>query len=144
MLNIGRNDAITYLNRYCNGKKENDGKIIGKNELPSFSVGLKRWEVHEIVMGQLKKFIFMQDGIGELVTRRKSDLQATPRKLIIIGEGSRIPEIDEFFEKGLKVKCETRNGAPSVADGHIPATAYGMARSIAADVGVKLRSKMCF
>ena len=144
MLNIGRNDAITYVNRYCNGNKENDGEIIGKDELASFSVGLKRWEMHEIVMGQLKKFIFMQDGIGELLARRKRDLQATPRKLIVIGEGSRIPEIDAFLEKELKVKYETRNCSPSGADAHIPATAYGMARSIAADVGAKLRSKISF
>lgn len=95
-------------------------------------------------MGQLKKLIFMQDGIGKLLTRPKSDLQATPRKLIVIGEGSRIPEINAFLEKELKVKYETRNCSPSGADAHIPVTACGMARSIAAEVGVKLRSKMSF
>lgn len=139
MLNVSRNDAITYLDRYCRHSEDKDTEIVGKDELPAFSAGLKWWEIHEIMMGQLRNFIFMQDGINDLVTRFQRDLRATPQRLIVTGEGSRIPEINELFENKLKVKCEPMNDTYQLFGRDIPATAYGMAQSIASDLGAKIR-----
>ena len=135
MLNVGRNAAIVYLRKYYGHSKDKDAEIIGKDELPGYSIGLKCWEFHEIVMGQMKNFIFMENGICDLATEQQRALQAAPRKLIITGEGSRIPEIDELFENRLKVKCEIINWASAGFNGNMPATAYGMLRAIASDAG---------
>jgi hypothetical protein len=133
MLNIGRKDAFTCLLRYYKHSKDKNAEIIGKDELLGYSIRLKCWEFHEIVMGQMKDFIFMENGINTLVTKLQRTLGAAPRKLIITGEGTRIPEIQELFETKLNIKCEIKNWGSAGLNGNIPATAYGMLRKIASD-----------
>ena len=52
------------------------------------------------------------------------------RKMIIIGEGARIPEIEVLFQKKLNIKTEAKSLVPSRNDFTMPVTAYGMALSI--------------
>lgn len=139
VLNIGEGEVIGYLRKYYRYNREKDAEIIGKDVLPNCPMGLRCWEIEEIVMGQLKNFIFMENGIGDLLTTLRRDLNVTPRKVIITGEGSTIPDIDALFEKETNIKTEAKNwGSPGAKD-HMPLTAYGMARAIAVDVGATLQ-----
>ncbi len=139
VFNIGEGEVISYLRKYYRYHREKDAEIIGKGELPNCPTGLRCWEIEEIVMGQLKNFIFMENGIGDLLTTLHTDLSVTPRKVIITGEGSTIPDIGALFEKEINIKTETKNWGSPVAENNMPLTAYGMARAIAVDVGATLQ-----
>ena len=138
LLNTSRKDTLGFLAQYIKQYKDKDAQIIGKNELSAYSMGLKCWEIHEIVTGQLIDFISMEDGINELLLKWYSELHAMPRKLIITGAGSRLPEICKLLEHKINLKCEMRHWAFPGINGHIPATVYGMVRSIARDSRVPL------
>ena len=141
VLNIDSADAIACLKKYYKNSNDRDAEIIGKDELPACSMGLKCWEVHEIIMGQLKNFIEMDGGIGNLVIRLQRDLHASPRKLIITGEGARIPGIDELFETKVHVKTETKKRISPHTNGSMQTTAYGMALTIAREAGAAILRK---
>jgi cell division ATPase FtsA len=139
VFSIGENDTRSYLKKYYKHHEEKDAEVVGKYELPNYPMALRCWEIEEIVMGQLRSFVFMQGGISDLLTTLHSDLDVTPYKLIITGEGAIIPNIDALFEKGIHIKTETRNwGADGVRD-NMPLTAYGMARTIAVDAGATIQ-----
>ena len=134
-LNIGRNGAIRCFKRYCDWRKDIDGEIVGEEEVFGSFTALKYWEIHESVMGQLKNFIVMRGGISDLLTKLHQGVRALPERLLITGKGACIPEIDKLFENRLNVKAGLMNWSfPGIA-GTVPATAYGMARSIARDIG---------
>lgn len=137
LLNTCRKDTVGFLAKYIKNYRDKDAQIIGKNELPAYSIGLKCWEIDEIVTGQLIDFISMEDGINELLLKWQSELHAMPRKLIITGVGSRLPEIVQLLENKINVKCEIRHWAFPGINGQTPATVYGMVRSIARDSGVR-------
>ncbi len=139
VFNIGEGEVISYLRKYYRYHREKDAEIIGKGELPNCPMGLRCWEIEEIVMGQMKNFIFMENGIGDLLTTLHTDLSVTPRKVIITGEGSTIPDIDALFEKETHIKTETKNWGSPGGEDHMPLTAYGMARAIAVDAGATLQ-----
>ena len=95
--------------------------------------------IEEIVVGQLRSFVFMEGGISDLLTTLRTNLQVTPWKLIITGEGSTIPDIDALFEKGINIKTEAKNWGSLGVKGYMPLTAYGMARAIAVDARATLQ-----
>jgi len=138
ILNIEKSDALACLEKYYQNFSDKDAEIIGKNELPACTMGLKCWEMHEIIMGQLKNFIEMEGGIGRLVTRLQRDLRNGPRKIIITGEGACIPGIEELFENRIHIRTETKKWISPHADGRMHTTAYGLALTIAHDTGATI------
>ena len=139
VLRIDRMDAIACLEKYYKNGHDKNTEIIEKSKLPLCSMGLKHWEMHEIIMGQLKGFIDMADGIGSLVLRLAGELHAPPRRLILTGEGARIPEIRDLFEKSIRVRTETKERMSPSADVNMQTTAYGMALTIARDSGASIQ-----
>lgn len=99
--------------------------------------GLKQWEFHEIVVAQLKNLLSMEGGIGAWLTKTCRELQAAPTRLVITGEGMRIPGIADLFADRFNIRSEV---TAYRADECIPPTAYGMARCVARDLGLPLSS----
>jgi cell division ATPase FtsA len=138
VLNIDRADAIACMKKYYQNSGDKYAEIIGEDELPACSMGLKCWEIHEIIMGQLNSFIEMEGGISNLVMQLQAESNAAPRKLIITGEGACIPEIHRLFEKRISVKTEVRKRISPRAFANLQTTAYGMALTIAHDAGAAI------
>jgi len=120
--------------RYCDSGKDKD-TIVFKIDASVNKIEVKYWELHEMIMGQMKNFIFMENGVKDLVMDLHRDVKTSPSKLFITGEGSNIPEICVFFEKRLNIKSEIRTWPSPDGKSSIPGTVYGMAQDISINAG---------
>ncbi len=133
-LNIGKNEVYKIFTRYCESTRNKDAAVF-KIESSLSQMELKFWEIHEMVMGQIKNFILMENGIKDLIMTLQRDAKTNPCKLFITGEGSNIPEICSLFEKRLNIKTEILTWPSPDGKSSIPATVYGMAQEISSDMG---------
>jgi len=132
VLSIGMNAVYKIFTQYCESGRDRDS-IVFKTDSSISEIELKYWELHEMIMGQIKNFILMENGIKDLIMNLQRGLKANPCKLFITGEGSNIPDICELFEKRLNIRSEIRTWPSPNGAGNIPATVYGMAKDISID-----------
>ncbi len=120
--------------RYCESETDKDSIVFNIDSSIS-EMELKYWELHEMIMCQIKNFILMENGIKNQIMNLQRDARTGPRKLFITGEGSNIPGICELFEKRLNLKSEMINWPSPDGKNNIPACVYGMAQDISTDAG---------
>jgi cell division ATPase FtsA len=134
VLSIGMNAVYKIFTKYCESGTDKDS-IVFEIDSSISEMELKYWELHEMIMCQMKNFIFMENGIKDQIMNLQRDAKASPRKLFITGEGSNIPEICELFEKRLNLKSEIINWSSPDGKSNLPACVYGMAQDISTDAG---------
>lgn len=139
LLNIDRKESIFCLAKYFQ-KTESDDEMAKKNDQTSRLTELQYWEIREMINEYLKQCVFMENGIADMIAEIHRSYQIAPSKVMITGVGARLPRIEEFFLKTLNIKTIKQHWhLPGAKTLSVPATLFGMARSIFIDAGAPVK-----
>ena len=138
IFNIDPFRAYEYFAKYQQNIQDSETEIIPPGLLPTCTMGLKWWEFHDIVLGQVKQLAYAENSLNHMIRKLQGELYCPPRQLLVTGKGAEIPCISAAFEKWFHIRSTAQASLCPAAYRNIPATAYGMACAISNDANTAL------